>query len=176
MATKTSKATTAMVTPEPETTTPVTAPTSKTKIANLVADGKTRSEIAKALGMSYQAVYLQTRDAFPDSGPIHPKVILDDGVARADRIRELFANGNGLTRGAIAKQLGITYQVVFAATKTKKAARATQTGIVAQNTTANAGTVVDSGEDSSAEDEPFEFEEADEAEAEETTDESLLPV
>ena len=46
------------------------------------------------------------------------KVILEGGEARVDYIKRRF--GEGATRGTIAKELGVAYQIVFAATKPKK--------------------------------------------------------
>lgn len=48
------------------------------------------------------------------------KVILEGGEARVDYIKRRF--GEGASRGTIAKELGVPYQIVFAATKTKKEA------------------------------------------------------
>ena len=44
-------------------------------------------------------------------------ILMADGKRRIDYIREEFAKGR--TRGDIAKELGVAYQIVFAATKAK---------------------------------------------------------
>lgn len=45
-------------------------------------------------------------------------VVLQNGERRIDYIRRRF--GEGAKRGEIAKELGVPYQIVFAATKAKK--------------------------------------------------------
>jgi len=45
-------------------------------------------------------------------------VVLSNGERRIDFIRRRFKEG--AKRGEIAKELGVPYQIVFAATKTKK--------------------------------------------------------
>lgn len=60
------------------------------------------------------------------------KIILPNGEARVDYIKRRFAEG--AKRGAIAKELSemtgmkVAYQIVFAATKTKKAAVGAEEG------------------------------------------------
>jgi len=49
-------------------------------------------------------------------------IILEGGERRVDYIKRRFAEG--AKRGEIAKELGVPYQIVFAATKTKKDAAA----------------------------------------------------
>jgi hypothetical protein len=49
-------------------------------------------------------------------------VVLSNGERRSDYIRRRFAEG--AKRGEIAKELGVVYQIVFAATKGKKEAAA----------------------------------------------------
>ena len=53
----------------------------------------------------------------PGAGKPRIMVTTDDGreIGRTDYIKELAAAG--MTRGAIAKKLGVVYQIVFAATK-----------------------------------------------------------
>lgn len=46
-------------------------------------------------------------------------IVLESGEKRVDYIRRRFAEG--VKRGEIAKELGVKYQVVFAATKQPKA-------------------------------------------------------
>ena len=50
-------------------------------------------------------------------------VLLSGGERRVDYIRRRFAEG--AKRGEIAKELGVAYQIVFAATKEKATAAAT---------------------------------------------------
>jgi hypothetical protein len=45
-------------------------------------------------------------------------IVLASGEKRVDYIRRRY--GEGAKRGEIAKELGVPYQIVFAATKTKK--------------------------------------------------------
>jgi len=49
-------------------------------------------------------------------------VVLQDGERRIDYIRRRY--GEGAKRGEIARELGVPYQIVFAATKAKKEAAA----------------------------------------------------
>jgi hypothetical protein len=49
-------------------------------------------------------------------------IVLDSGERRVDYIKRRFAEG--AKRGEIAKELGVPYQIVFAATKQKKDAAA----------------------------------------------------
>lgn len=46
-------------------------------------------------------------------------IVLENGEKRVDYIRRRFAEG--ATRSEIAKELGVRYQIVFAATKAPKA-------------------------------------------------------
>jgi len=52
-----------------------------------------------------------------------PAIVLPTGERRLDFIRRRYFN-EGAKRGEIAKELGVSYQIVFAATKVKKAASA----------------------------------------------------
>jgi hypothetical protein len=47
------------------------------------------------------------------------KVLMPDGTPRVEYIRKRIAEG--ATRSQVAKELGVPYQVVFMATKSKKA-------------------------------------------------------
>jgi hypothetical protein len=60
--------------------------------------------------------------AAPAAQKVGAAVVLPNGQRRIDYIREQFAAGR--KRGEIAKELGVAYQIVFAATKEKKAAEA----------------------------------------------------
>jgi len=53
-------------------------------------------------------------------------VVLEGGERRIDYIRRRFKEG--AKRGEIAKELGVAYQIVFAATKVKKEAPAAPAG------------------------------------------------
>jgi len=114
----------------------------KVVIREMFEAGKSRSEIAKERGVSYQRVFSltkgQTNAATGESGA-RPKVILSglegedarfNGVARIDAIRTLF--GEGIKVGPIAKRLGTSYQIVFQATRSLReqanAAEATDDG------------------------------------------------
>ena len=101
----------------------------KDVIRELFKAGKSRSEIAKELNVSYQRVFSLTKgetNASTGESGARPKVILDatvadgrfDGVARIEAIRTLF--GEGLKVGEIAKLLGCSYQIVFQATRAQR--------------------------------------------------------
>jgi transposase-like protein len=122
-------------TAEPETTTEATAAETPMKVVirDLFEQGKSRSEIAKELGVTYQRVFSltkgQTNASTSESGA-RPKVICEglegenarfNGVARIEAIRTLFAEGNKV--GPIAKALGTTYQIVFQATRSLREAQ-----------------------------------------------------
>jgi len=109
-----------------DTTEPAEKPV-KVVVREMFEAGKSRSEIAKELGISYQRVFSltkgQTNASTAEPGGTRPKVILGpdvadgrfDGVARIEAIRTLF--GEGLKVGEIAKLLGTSYQIVFQATR-----------------------------------------------------------
>ena len=80
--------------------------------------GVKRGELAKLFNVKYQVVYQYTK---PPEGERQGrgKVILDNGMPRAEYIRQQFEAGR--TRGEIAKELEVPYQIVYAATQTKKA-------------------------------------------------------
>lgn len=101
--------------------------------------GKSRSEIAKALGITYQRVFSLTKGksnaATEAGGGARPKVILEglegplavwNGKPRIEAIRELYTNGGTAADGTaipagkpgpISKALGTSYQIVFQATR-----------------------------------------------------------
>ena len=58
----------------------------------------------------------------PAASKVGAAVVLEGGERRIDYIRRRF--GEGAKRGEIAKELGVPYQIVFAATKAKKEAAA----------------------------------------------------
>jgi len=57
-------------------------------------------------------------------------VVLANGERRIDYIRRRF--GEGAKRGEIAKELGVAYQIVFAATKAKKETAAAEAPAAAE--------------------------------------------
>lgn len=77
-------------------------------------NGMKRGDIAKLFGVAYQVVYQYTK---PPEGERQSrgKVILPNGQPRAEYIREQAEAGR--TRAEIAKELGVPYQIVYAATK-----------------------------------------------------------
>jgi hypothetical protein len=58
----------------------------------------------------------------PAASKVGAAVVLEGGERRIDYIRRRFHEG--AKRGEIAKELGVPYQIVFAATKAKKEAAA----------------------------------------------------
>jgi len=58
----------------------------------------------------------------PATNKVGAAIVLDSGERRVDYIKRRFAEG--AKRGEIAKELGVPYQIVFAATKAKKEAAA----------------------------------------------------
>ncbi len=83
--------------------------------------GRTRSDIAKELGVPFGIVYSATANM--DNGTTRQRggnskmIELSDGtkMPRSEYIKQEFLKGK--SRGDIAKELGVAYQVVFAATK-----------------------------------------------------------
>ena len=90
-------------------------------IQEVVAAGMSRGEVAKILDVSYGVVYGLTKDA-EGTRQTHT-VTLEDGteIPRAEYIRRQAAAG--VSRGDIAKELGVPYSVVWQATKTEKTAQ-----------------------------------------------------
>lgn len=98
----------------------------------LAAAGVERSKMKDYFEVPYATVYAATKDLFASEGTtrvrqtvIHPET--GEEVKRADYIRELYADGNGMDRRAIAKKLTemtgdlVDYSTVWAATKPKHA-------------------------------------------------------
>jgi len=54
----------------------------------------------------------------PATNKVGAAIVLESGERRVDFIKRRYAEG--AKRGEIAKELGVPYQIVFAATKTKK--------------------------------------------------------
>ena len=87
-------------------------------IQEVVAAGMSRGDVAKILDVSYGVVYGLTKDA--EGTRQTYTVTLEDGteMPRAEYIRRQAAAG--VSRGDIAKELGVPYSVVWQATKTEK--------------------------------------------------------
>lgn len=91
------------------------------KARELARAGRSRPEIAKELSMSYGAVYAATKSLeIPSARATSANVEVEvDGetrsMSRPDAIRELAKQGR--TRPQIREQLGVSYAVVWAATK-----------------------------------------------------------
>jgi transposase len=100
-----------------------TRPVSRAQqMRTMYGDGKTRSEIAKHFDVTYQTVFAATK-TMPTNGAAsaslgRERVYVDvDGerVPRLQYIRDRYAGG--ATRGEIAKELNVSYQIVYQATK-----------------------------------------------------------
>jgi transposase-like protein len=118
-------------TAEPETTAEAPATAAERPVKDVIREmfdaGKSRSEIAKELGVSYQRVFSLTKgktNASTTEGGARPKVVLEglegedarfNGVARVEAARTLY--GEGVKVGPIAKRLGTSYQIIFQATR-----------------------------------------------------------
>lgn len=85
-------------------------------------DENTRSKIAKDFGLKYQQVYAYTKDMGEGEGSGgRARVMVEvngEQRPRVEVIREMFANGEKV--GAIAKELGVSYQIVYQATKNQR--------------------------------------------------------
>lgn len=90
-------------------------------IKEQVEAGMSRGDVAKILDLSYGVVYGLTKEA--EGTRVAHTVELEDGsvVSRAEYIRMRAAAG--VSRGDIAKELGVPYSVVWQATKTEKTAQ-----------------------------------------------------
>lgn len=90
-------------------------------IKEQVDAGMSRGDVAKILDLSYGVVYGLTKEA--ESSRTAHIIELEDGttVSRAEYIRMKAAEG--VSRGDIAKELGVPYSVVWQATKTEKTAQ-----------------------------------------------------
>jgi DNA invertase Pin-like site-specific DNA recombinase len=104
-------------------------PSRASQMREMFKAGKSRSEVAKELGVTYQTVFAATRGVEGGGGTsvgrqkimvTHPDT--GDEVPRIDLIRELFEHGK--SRGEIAKLLNTTYQIVYQATKGAEQAEA----------------------------------------------------
>lgn len=113
---------------EDGTTTPAVEPAVEvdrnTWIKAQVANGRDRSEIAKALGLSYGVIYGMTKEIAGTTQRHEFTVEKQDGsgemetITRSEHIRRLFASGMG--KSEIAKTLGVDYPVVWSALKGQK--------------------------------------------------------
>ena len=90
-------------------------------IKEQVEAGMSRGDVAKILDLSYGVVYGLTKEA--EGTRTAHTIELEDGttVSRAEYIRMKAAEG--VSRGDIAKELGVPYSVVWQATKTEKTAQ-----------------------------------------------------
>lgn len=90
-------------------------------IKEQVDAGMSRGDVAKILDLSYGVVYGLTKEA--EGTRTAHTIELEDGttVSRAEYIRMKAAEG--VSRGDIAKELGVPYSVVWQATKTEKTAQ-----------------------------------------------------
>lgn len=99
----------------------------KAQMRQMVSEGMSRTEVAKALNVKYMQVYAATKDMSPSNSGTYAdgtprtggriSVTLPDGrtMSRQDYIRAEFAKGR--KRVDIAKELDVAYQIVFQATK-----------------------------------------------------------
>lgn len=90
-------------------------------IKEQVEAGVSRGDVAKILDLSYGVVYGLTKEA--EGTRVAHTVELEDGTVmpRSEYIRMRAAEG--VSRGDIAKELGVPYSVVWQATKTEKTAQ-----------------------------------------------------
>ena len=90
-------------------------------IKEQVEAGMSRGDVAKILDLSYGVVYGLTKEA--EGTRTAHTIELADGtvISRAEYIRKRAAEG--VSRGDIAKELGVPYSVVWQATKTEKTAQ-----------------------------------------------------
>jgi transposase len=88
-----------------------------TWIKEQVEGGKSRGDVASALGLSYGVVYSITKDV---EGASQRHELEYDGevVSRSEYIRRRFAEG--IAKSDIAKELGVDYPVVWSALKALK--------------------------------------------------------
>lgn len=110
----------------------------------LIQEGVTRKDLQKHFDVSYATVYAATKDICDELGLssatkkviTHPET--GEEVNRADYIRELYADGTGLTRREIAEYLTkltgelVDYAAVWNATKPEKAEVATENEVATE--------------------------------------------
>jgi transposase len=107
----------------------------KQQIREAFEAGKSRSDIAKEFGVTYQRVYQLTKDLGDGEAAPRARVTVEEsekiteagrtdlvGLSRVEAIRKLFDEGMKL--GDIARLLGTSYQVCFQATKSQRAGEA----------------------------------------------------
>lgn len=94
-----------------------TGPTTKERVLELVEAGKSRSEIAEELGLSYAAVYHHTKNVEGLASGRRGVLVEYDGetIPRAEAMRRDYAAG--MKVGEIAKKYEVIYQVAWQATK-----------------------------------------------------------
>lgn len=88
-----------------------------TWIKEQVNGGKSRGEVAAALGISYGVVYQLTKDA-EGASQRHEVEYNGEMVSRSEYIRRRFAEG--VAKADIAKELDVDYPVVWSALKSLK--------------------------------------------------------
>lgn len=88
-----------------------------TWISEQVAGGRSRGDVAAALGLSYGVVYSLTKDA-EGSKQRHEIEYNGEVISRSEYIRRRF--DEGVSRADIAKELGVDYPVVWSALKSLK--------------------------------------------------------
>lgn len=86
-------------------------------IKEQVAAGKSRGDVAKALGLSYGVVYGLTKEV-AGASQRHEVEYNGETVSRSEAIRRMFADG--ISKADIAKELGVDYPVVWSALKSLK--------------------------------------------------------
>jgi len=93
-------------------------------IREQIKEGRTRSDIADELGITYNAVYAASKDmdaagsrgrTATIDGELAEELGVEDGTPRKDYIRGEYAKGR--TRREIADELGVDYSVAWRATK-----------------------------------------------------------
>lgn len=88
-----------------------------TWIKEQVEGGKSRGDVATALGLSYGVVYGLTKDV-EGASQRHEMEYNGETVSRSEYIRRRFADG--VSKSDIAKELGVDYPVVWSALKSLK--------------------------------------------------------
>jgi transposase len=89
---------------------PDEGPSKSAQIKALAATGMSVGDIARTVGVRYQHAYGVLKAAAVANGGTVPTA-KREGPSKSERIRQLHAQG--LTKGQIAKELGIRYQFVY---------------------------------------------------------------
>ena len=88
------------------------------EIKRLQQSERRKQQLAEREQRIFQATKDMGSSGGGETGRGRGRIILDNGMPRAEYIRQEFAKGR--KRGEIAKELGIAYQIVFQATKGAK--------------------------------------------------------